>query len=171
MISVSQWSQLKILKRSDFKGPDKLEWSIVSALDKLLVSLNSRAVILSDWRDFDPKNPRSQHFKGRAIDFSIPGKNAIELLDKIKSAKLFSGVGIYINEAGGISFHVDTRVEKSVDQPALWGAFITRPGGVRNTAYVAMASVVDFIKKKAPVVAVILLLLGVLWFMRSQGRA
>lgn len=165
MITTEQWNSLLHFKRSDFRYPDKLQWAVVQAVDRLASRLGVKPRIIDDWRPYSDNNPGSQHPKGTALDFTLD-MDPIQALASIRASRLFSGIGIYTNEVGAQSFHVDTRANRTVDAPATWGGIITRPVNeagqhVKRIAYVAMAKVVDMVKKKSlPVLAALVLI----WF-------
>lgn len=169
MLSSQEWQSLEYYKKSDFGFPERLQMSIVEALDNFAISIREKAVILSDWRPFSLKRPGSQHPEGTAIDVIFPGTDPLYLLDKIKAARLFSGIGIYLNEKGQTSFHLDTRSDRRVTDPATWGCVI-RPtvdpatGQVtRSQFYTGMAAVVDLIVR--PPSAVLLGLIVLAWYL------
>lgn len=156
MISNDQWKQLSYLAPSDFKRPDKLDWSVVWGLDRLAVLLGSRPTVLDDWRAPGTSAIKdSQHLTGRAIDFAYPGLDSLAVLDAISRSKLFTGYGIYQNERGAVSYHVDTRLDRSIDKPATWGGIISVVGGAKQIAYVALTTVVDLVKKKSALLLVL----------------
>lgn len=170
MISNDQWKQLSYLAPSDFSRPDKLDWSVVWGLDRLAVMLGQKPTVLDDWRAPGSSVVQdSQHLIGRAIDFTYPALDSISVLDAIQRSKLFSGYGIYQNERGYVSYHVDTRTTRSVDAPATWGGIISVVNGAKQIAYVAMSTVVDLVKKKS-VLLLVLLAGGLLVWLLSRSR-
>lgn len=150
MIQSDQWNSLLHLKRSDFKYPDQLDWSIVRALDVFISIAKSKPQILSDYRPGDPR----QHGKGRAIDTAWPGADPLEINRRAMGSNLFSGVGIYVNEQGVASHHFDTRTDRTPAKPATWGGVIKHEYNEatnstdKTIAYASMAGVIDLIKKK-----------------------
>ena len=170
MITPQQWESLFYLSRSDFKYPDRLVYAVVQGLDTLTGKLIRRPIILSDWRQYDPESPNSQHHEGTAIDTTWPGVNSALVLKTAQELNIFGGVGIYVNEAGVVSFHFDTRPFKSNGQPARWGGKITYPydtdleDHIRRTEYVSMDIVVDMIKKKEFLIPLILIGLSFLTY-------
>ena len=168
MLSDREWQDLKVYKRSDFSFPGSLQRSVVTGLDTFSVSTGKKAVILSDWRPFNSNKPGSQHPKGTAVDVVFPGTDSLDMLDKIKAARLFSGIGIYLNEKGGVSFHLDTRTDRRVTDPATWGCLIsptldeTTGRTIRTRFYTGMASVVG--KIASPGMALVLVLAAVAWY-------
>jgi hypothetical protein len=156
-----------MLRRTDFRYPNKLEWSVVKALDDFSLRLGRRPVVLSDFRPFDPTNPNSQHNLGRAIDIAWPGSDSLTLIDQLKSARLFSGVGLYNNQVNAQSFHVDTRVGRSVEFPATWGGVIEMVDGARKTTYIGLTAMIEYVKKNSlTVFALIGVTLGLWWLFR-----
>lgn len=175
MISSSQWSSLLHYRRSDFSNPDNLDFSVVQGADRLTSILGVKGRVLSDWRPFSPSNPNSQHALGKAIDLEFPGLEPLDTLAKIESSKLFSGFGMYINEVGAVSYHVDTRTNRTVDAPATWGGIITRPMDdttgqhVKRIAYVALSKVADMVKKKSGPVLAVFLLIWLGWILTRRS--
>lgn len=123
-ITKVDWSQILYYEPSDFKHPEKLDFSVVRGLDRLAAMLGRKAVILSDFRvgSLAPSGEPSVHSLGRAIDFTYPGLDPMTVLKNIQVVKCFSGYGMYVNAAGVFSFHVDTRTSRTVENPATWGA-------------------------------------------------
>lgn len=175
MITTQQWNSLLHFKPGDFSHPEKLQFSVVQGIDRLAVRLGVKPKIIDDWRPFSDNNPGSQHPKGTALDFTVP-MDSIEALAAIRASRLFTGIGIYTNELGVQSFHVDTRANRTVDAPATWGGIITRPVNeagqhVKRIAYVALAKVVDMVKKKSWSVSAVLLLILFGWMLlKPKGR-
>lgn len=167
MISKIQWDSLLHFKPSDFKYPDKLQFPVVQGIDRLAARLGVKPWVIDDWRPYSDTNPGSQHPLGTAVDFVV-AMDALEALAAIRASRLFSGFGIYVNEVGAQSFHVDTRSDRSVDNPATWGGIITRPATdtgahVKRIAYVALVKVVDMVKKKSLSVLAVLVLIFLGW--------
>jgi hypothetical protein len=160
----TQWLNILWYRPSDFNYPAQLDDSVVAALDQLTQVLRVKGRILSDWRPVSADRPGSQHPLGRAIDVAWPSLDPLKVLDVIKSARLFSGYGLYRNEKGVCSFHVDTRTNRSVDNPATWGAFISAAGTERSYEYTGLQTVVDFVKSHAAIGIVALGVAGwLLW--------
>ena len=162
----AEWGALLYLKASDFKYPEKLDASIVRALDRFIGIIGARPQILSDVRPGDS----GQHGKGRAIDTAWPGLDGQTINAKAIASRLFSGIGVYVNEAGAVSHHFDTRTGRTFTNPATWGGIITHPYDestnehVRRTEYVGMSIVLDIIKKKGLPLIIALILSGlILW--------
>jgi hypothetical protein len=164
------WSDFKILKRDDFKYPDKLDISVVFGLDELSKRLGVHPIILSDYRPGDTK----QHGQGTAIDFYMPDYDPIRILNEIKAMRYFHGYGMYLNEKNVVSFHVDMRSDRSADNPATWGAYINPDSdGNREYNYVALANVLESVKaifggNSTTTIIICLLAIGfILSYMRS----
>lgn len=160
-----QWNSLLHLKPSDFKKPDGLHLSIVTALDQFIGHIGSRPIILSDHRPGDTRT----HGEGRAIDTAWPGVDSELLYAEALKFPLFKGIGIYINEQGATSFHFDTRTATQRDYgPDRWGGVISHPldsrtgENVRQTAYVAAETVLSMVKKNAVSLIIFLALSGLL---------
>jgi hypothetical protein len=154
-VTAQQWNSLIHLKPSDFKYPDRLEFSIVQALDRFISLVGSRPIILSDWRPVGEERPGSQHPLGTATDSTWPGQDPVRINSLALQSGLFSGVGIYWNDVNVASHHLDTRTNRSVSHPATWGAYITHPfdqatgGHVTKYEYTVMDTILEMIKKKA----------------------
>jgi hypothetical protein len=147
-----------------------MEWSVVKALDDFAVKIGRRPVVLSDFRPFDPADPNSQHALGRAIDVAFPGADSLLILDLLASARLFSGFGLYTNPSNAQSFHVDTRVNRSVDSPARWGDVIEYVNGKRVDNYTTLDRVVDLVKKNSLTLASVVVTFGLVWWLLSRRR-
>ncbi len=140
------WSTIQFYRPADFKHPEKLDDSVVRGLDRLAIALNRKARVLSDWR-LRSQFSDSQHPIGRAIDFTYPDVDSTIVLNTIRDLGVFSGYGIYMNQAGAVSFHVDTRTDRSPQAPATWGA---RKGFAADEwAYTSLRSIVDVLKPHA----------------------
>ncbi len=172
MIDASQWQSLRYYRPGDFRYPDKLHFSVVHALDILTRRLGLKAHILSDWRPVSAERPGSQHPLGRAVDTVWVGLDPLKVLTEIRHSELFSGFGLYRNEKGFHSFHLDTRTDRTPQSPATWGALIYRQpdpvtgAPVRTTEYTSLDRVVRFISTKAKTglgVGLIVLAALVLW--------
>jgi hypothetical protein len=167
MITGDQWNSLIHLKRADFHYPDKLEWSIVRALDIFISQVKSRPIILDDYRPGDPR----QHGKGRAVDTTWPGADAVDINRRAIASRLFSGIGIYVNPAGAGSHHFDTRTDHTPAQPATWGGIIEHPfdeatnKNQKQIEYTTMQRVVDLLKKSAGPIANLALMVLFVYFL------
>lgn len=157
------------LAPSDFQYPERLVPDVVIKLDQVCTLLGRRPVVLSDFRPGDS----GQHGLGRAIDTTWPGLDPMLVWDTLRRVKMFSGLGVYINEKGAASFHTDTRTDRSADAPALWGGLISRPVDpdsgqvIRRTEYVAASIVLDMLKKKGLWLTVIIAG-AVLWLLTRK---
>lgn len=163
---MADWSTLKVLRPWQFSEPNKVNFDLVLALDLFAARHKLKPSILSDYRPGDPR----QHGQGRAIDASFPDANPLEVWELAQRSRLFSGLGVYINDKGIASFHFDNRPDRSVASPALWGGLIRSfgpadKGELRNdTLYVSADRVIDRLKKKATWLWVLLAALGVALF-------
>lgn len=175
MITSDQWRSLLYLKTTDFSYPNNLDFSIVQALDRFISKVGGRPQILDDYR---PMASDSQHSVGRAIDAYWPGFDALQINDKAIQSHLFSGIGIYVNDAGVASHHFDTRIDRNTSSPAIWGGVITHPLNTntgtheRLTEYTTMEKVLDMIKKKWFVSTSFLILSGLIlwWFLKRPKK-
>lgn len=164
MASESTWQSLRYLNRELFTHPEMLRDSILVALDAFLAARAGapawlRFQILSDGRPNERRS--SQHYQGRAVDLVWPQLAPLTVWNELQGAQLFSGLGVYLNELGAVSFHVDTRPERTVSNPALWGALIA-PGtnGARDYSYTDSLTVVNEILKKKSALLLPALALG-----------
>lgn len=171
MIQASDWAALLYLRPEDFKYPDKLEFEAVNKLDRFVGMVGSRPIVLSDWRPYDPSNPESRHFVGDAIDTTWPKADPLDVLALAKSSGLWQdgGLGMYINELGVVSFHMDTRGER-----ARWGGVVTHPYVegelVKKIEYTGLDAVVDLVKKNIPATfATVILLTAFVYVISKRG--
>lgn len=159
------WSRIQFYEPSDFKHPEKLEHSVVYGLDRLAFVLGKKAIILSDWR-IKSQFPDSMHLVGRAIDFTYPDIDSEKVLDIIRNQKLFSGIGMYVNAAGVVSFHVDTRTDRSPEDPATWGA--QKGPNETEWVYTTLRSIYDIVRPVAmPVGWLVVMLVGIYFYTRK----
>lgn len=169
MLTAEQWSSLVHLGPSDFQRPDGLQYGIVKALDQFISRIGSKPVILSDYRPGDPK----EHGHGLAIDTTWPGQDALYIRSQaMNNWPNFTGVGLYINEQGAVSFHFDQRqdtIRRSA--PDRWGGIITHPFDEATGAhkkiidYVGMDVVVDLVKKNSIPVVIALGIIGAIAYL------
>lgn len=166
-----QWSNVRNYSRVDFAYPDKLDNSIVAALDRFTATTGFKAKILDDFRAYTAGNPNSRHAWGDAVDVYFPGADSLAVLAAAESSGLFDGLGIYLNERGAVSFHFDKRGSR-----ARWGAFVgpaQSETGDRSNTYTTLQAVVDRVQrltgqvvetvKKNPTIAALVVVLGLLW--------
>jgi len=159
-MKLSDWQIVKNLESSDFKYPEALELSIVRALDGFINIIGSKPVVLSDYRTYDPKNPNSQHARGKAVDTTWPGADPVVVWEKALASGLFGGLGVYINPEKAVSFHFDTRPKKADGSVYKWGGIITRPGDHKKIEYTGSSIVLRMIPKSG--IVVVLLIAGYL---------
>ena len=144
------WNQLRHLEITDFKYPVEIHESILRSLDSFISIVGEKPKILSDFRADDPR----QHGIGFAIDTLFVQSDPIFIWENALNSKLFSGLGVYLNENNIVSFHFDTRVDRTTEHPALWGDFISYPVDpdsnlpFRKDNYTTASAVIDEIKKK-----------------------
>ena len=140
----TDWTVLSWYKPGDFKHPEKLDFGVVSGLDRLATALGVKAVILSDYRigALAPSGEPSLHSLGRALDFTYPSVEPMKVLDTIRNMNHFSGYGMYVNERGVVSFHVDTRTDRTPESPATWGASRDRGTDQKRWAYTSLRSII-----------------------------
>ena len=152
----TNWNSLKMLDRRAFNYPDSMHDSILTSLDLFSLQIDSVPLMLDDYRPGDPR----QHGLGRAVDVTYPDRDSLFVWNAALDSQLFSGLGIYLNEAGAVSFHFDTRVDRTGENPARWGSFIEAQ--VNN--YVGAGLVIDAIKKKGWLVLPLIgLVIWLLW--------
>jgi hypothetical protein len=137
----TNWKVLSWYKPEDFTHPEKLDFGVLSGLNRLATLLGVKAIILDDFRVIS-KNPDSQHLLGRAIDFAYPTVPPMRVMDTIRDMKHFSGYGMYVNERGVVSFHVDSRTDRSPESPATWGAERDRGTDQKVWAYTSLRSII-----------------------------
>lgn len=161
----SMYTSLLYLSPDMFDYPERLSEELLRKVDQFVGIIGQRPTVLSDYRPGDPKT----HGKGQALDLVWPSLDPLRVWSELKQAKLFSGLGIYLNDLGAVSFHVDVRPDRTATDPAIWGDFIvhtTDPDtgrAVRVDQYVGADLVIAELKKKALpaliVVGAVLLLL------------
>ncbi len=157
----TDWSQIQNYRPEDFEHPEKLDRAVVVGLDRVATELCVKAVILSDFRVVSDVS-KSQHGLGRALDFTYPNVDSALVLDAIRDSKCFSGYGMYVNEQTlGVSFHVDTRVDRTPESPATWGASKDQRTGQVAWAYTSLRSIVDKFLGDSGTVLAWLLMAGV----------
>lgn len=141
------WSVIRFYKREEFASPDKLDHTIVSALDSFVDVLGVKPVVIDDWRERKNEEDKSQHANGLALDFIVTGLDSLVVLDKIKESRLFTGFGLYTNENNIQSFHVDRRTDRTCDDPATWGGWKDRDKGIESWQYVGLQDLIEVVKK------------------------
>ena len=160
-----RWSEIVNYGPGNFQYPDRLDHSVVKGLDTLATSLSIHPIVISDFR-FPGPGSTSQHGFGRALDFWVPTLDSFVVLDAIQKSKLFSGYGMYTNEKGIESFHVDTRTTRTVSNPATWGAWKDPDKGVDSWQYVGLSEIVAKISKGAGLL--VLLLVGIAFYVLTS---
>ena len=163
MATDAVFGALKKLRPEQFQNPGAMKASILIAFDRFLVRLGLPAQILSEYRP----GADGQHGKGRAIDFIVPNADPLFIWQMIKSAGVFTGIGIYLNDKDYVSFHVDTRTDRTTSDPAEWGNFVMHPadGAGRETRvdnYVASGPIVAMIQKKEAIGAMFVAAIGLM---------
>lgn len=170
------WSAIRNYTRSDFAYPDKLDNSIIAALDRFTISTGFKAKILDDYRAYTVGNPNSRHAFGDAVDVYFPGADSLAVLAAAENSGLFDGLGIYLNDRQAVSFHFDKRGSK-----ARWGAFVgpaQGAAGERSNTYTTLQAVVDKVQqltgqvyelvKKNPIpAAALVIVLALLWLSKK----
>ncbi len=141
-----QWDQSWYYKPEHFKHPEKMDDSVVAALSVISSYFDKRFPILDDF-SLRPNNPKSQHPLGRAIDFAAPGIDSAAVLGAIRKSGLVSGFGLYTNEKNVQSYHIDTRTDRTPQNPAIWGAWKDRSQGITDWQYGSITSILDLVKK------------------------
>jgi len=158
MITDAQWLSLKRLRRAHFRYPDMMQWPLVQALDTFADSINKTPSILSDYRTPESNaaadgSGSSQHMQGLAADHYWEGVEPVWLWDRLIQSRLFSGIGIYRNDKGAVSFHTDVRSTRSPENPATWGQLIH---GSSRDPCVAASSVLDLLKTPTSIALLVL---------------
>lgn len=148
MLTAQQWQSLKHFSPANVPDSDKLEFSILKALDDFTSRLGTFPQFIDTWRPFKSGSP-VWHNSGIAVDVAYPGMDPLQVLQAAESSGLFDGVGIYRNEAGAVSFHFDKRGYR-----ARWGAEITHSvdpdtgRSVQSNAYTTLENIVALLTKK-----------------------
>ena len=124
--------------------PDKVAARAIRYLRALEYVLNAEAIVLSDYREGDPK----EHGKGNAIDTTWIDVDPLKVVEVTLDLNLWGGFGLYINEGGYVSFHHDIRPHKANGSIATWYGQITNPGGKKHIEYLAFHLGIDRIKAK-----------------------
>jgi hypothetical protein len=168
MVTKQQWDSLVVVKKTDFRYPESMAWPIVQNIDRLAQRLESKPMIISDYRPNDLK----QHGIGTAVDTVWPGLDPLTVWNEARAMKLFTGLGVYLNQLNAVSFHFDNRLDRTVNNPALWGDFISTVYDpdlgqhVRKDEYTGVDVVIDMIKKKLPGTALGLILFALgIWIL------
>lgn len=169
MLTAAEWSGLKMLRRNQFEFPDQLHPTVVIHLDALAQMLGVVPEVLSDVRPAERE--ASQHSPeqgGRAIDTAWHGIDPVRVWETAKRSMLFSGLGIYLNERGAVSFHFDTRTDRTPANPAQWGTLIKPGAHGRERETTSAANVLELVKKKPLLLVVPLSIL--LWLLLRRSR-
>lgn len=169
-MSTTDWKSLRYLTPGDFSHPDQVHPSIVLAVDNLAVKLGTKPQVLSDVRP--DERASSQHSPvsgGRAIDTTWPGVDPLRVWDTARAMQQFSGLGVYLNQVGAVSFHMDTRTNRSVSNPATWGTLI-KPGkdGHQERTETAANQVLAMIGRHATSLGVLLLFGAALYLLLGR---
>ena len=130
-MDIKDFERLRVYKPDDLARWDWLDFGMVKMLDELTVRLGQTEPlqILSLFRT-KPENeacggaPRSMHLLGKAVDFVPPG-DPLDALHEAQSVG-FTGIGLYLNEKGGVYIHADNRP----GQGATWGVLNGVYGGI-----------------------------------------
>lgn len=130
-MKAEDFASLQIYKPDDLPRWDWLDFGMVKMLDDLTVRLGQTKPlhILSLFRT-KPENeacggaPMSMHLLGKAVDFVPPG-DPLDALHETQSVG-FTGVGLYLNEKGGVYIHADNRPGMG----ATWGVLNGVYGGI-----------------------------------------
>ncbi len=160
------WSRIQFYEPSDFDHPEKLDHSVVYGLDRLAFVLGKKAIVLSDWR-LTSQFADSMHPWGRAVDITYPDLDSMDVLNTIRNQKLFGGIGMYVNAKGVVSFHVDTRTDRSPISPATWGA--QKGPNETEWVYTTLRSISDFVGPAAlPLSVIVVMLVGIYLYTRNS---
>lgn len=171
MISAQEWLSLENFTPADIPDSDKMQFSIIKALDLFTNRVGLKPVFHDTWRPAQAGAP-VWHNSGIAVDVSYPGRDPLAILQEAESSNLFDGVGIYRNEAGGVSFHFDKRGYK-----ARWGAEITRVVDpdtgktVQKNAYTTLENIVALLTKKKVILTgggLVVILVGLLLLLKKR---
>ena len=136
---MDDFRELKVYTPTDLPRWDWLDFDMVKKLDTLTVKLGRTTPlqILSLFRTEEENEAaggaaKSMHLLGKATDFVPPGDplTAYNMAQEVG----FTGIGLYVNERGVTSIHVDNRPGRS----ARWG--------VLEGVYGAITPVIDRLK-------------------------
>ena len=131
------WDELKVLERSDFKYPEKLDFNVVALLEIIAKVLEPNFLkVTSDWRSADHGQRTksfttlmlihdSYHHKGKAVDFILDsyqglsrcekyelyGERLVQIEAVLENLEITDkvGLGIYLDAKYTPFFHIDTR--------------------------------------------------------------
>jgi hypothetical protein len=127
-MKLEQFASLQVYKPADLPRWDWLDFDMVQKLDKLTVrlGLDKPLQILSLFRTPEENEAcggavRSMHLLGKACDFVPPG-NPLTAYREAEAVG-FTGIGLYLNERGGVSMHVDNRPGASARWGKLYGVY------------------------------------------------
>lgn len=127
-MKLEEFASLSVYTPADLPRWDWLDFDLIKKLDTLTVNLglNKPLQILSLYRTPAENEAaggavRSMHLLGKAVDFVPPG----DPLTAYQEAQAvgFTGIGLYLNERGGVSIHVDNRPGASARWGKLYGVY------------------------------------------------
>ena len=133
MINVIDWERIRHFEPSEYTHPDRMDSMAVQMMDAMRheedlyrrkAGKNGIIITLDETYALRPKNPKSQHPKGKAQDAVIRDAVTREPLDVfeqflIASRYFWTGIGFYPfwNNPG---IHVDTRTLSIYQRRATW---------------------------------------------------
>lgn len=168
-MNIEDFEGLQVYKPDDLARWDWLDFDMVKMLDELTVRLGQTEPlqILSLFRT-KPENeacggaPRSMHLLGKAVDFVPPG-DPLDALHEAKSVG-FTGIGLYLNEKGGVYIHADNRP----GQGATWGVLNGVYGGIGPVIERLKALTVKVVESPVATTGIIVLTALVLLYIFSR---
>jgi len=87
------WDDMNYFKNNEFKNPDKMNYSLIYALDKLRDFVGVQIKIHCDYEL--RSNNKSQHNFGNAVDCSASGISLLDFYLAAERFNIFTGIGIY----------------------------------------------------------------------------
>lgn len=104
---------------------EDVEYELIHNLDRLRQMLKKRIHLLPNGLTTG-KHSSKEHKEGKAVDFTIQGITAKDVVKVVvlSSSIGFKGIGVYRNEKGAYSFHMDLR-----NEVALWKGTKYEGGG------------------------------------------
>lgn len=168
-MNLRDFQSIRIYKPEHLPGWEMLDFDMVKKLDDwtLRMGLNVPATILSLFRTKEQNEaaggaPFSMHLLGKAVDVAPQG-DPLVAYSKAQEAG-FTGIGLYVNPAGGFSMHMDNRPGAG----ARWGVLDGVMGGIDRV--IDRLKSLAFIVVEKPAVSLGLLVLTAVALLYIFGR-